>query len=231
MVTGGTGAIGRACVELLAERGARVFATDILEEPSPFENSSISQLRHDVSEAQEWDRVVETILDKCGRLDVLVNNAAIFHMTSLQDTLVDDMDATYAANQRAVYLGMKTAAEPMIAAGKGAIVNIASAAALRGYPVMFPYGTSKWHVRGMTKYAAIDLARSGVRVNSIVPGVIDTPAQANNSPEAFEQMLASIPFGRMGTAREVANAVAFLASDEASYITGAELSVCGGITA
>ena len=126
---------------------------------------------------------------------------------------------------------MKTAAEPMIAAGKGAIVNIASAAALRGYPVMFPYGTSKWHVRGMTKYAAIDLARSGVRVNSIVPGVIDTPAQANNSPEAFEQMLASIPFGRMGTAREVANAVAFLASDEASYITGAELSVCGGITA
>ena len=134
-------------------------------------------------------------------------------------------------NVRGVFLGMRTVYPLMIEAGGGSIVNIGSGAGARGYPGLFAYAGSKWMVRGLTKCCAVDLAKSAVRVNAILPGLIDTPMLGENNPDYLRQLTQLVPMGRLGSADEVAEAALYLASDAASYVSGAEIAVCGALMA
>ena len=185
---------------------------------------------HDVSSESGWNTVIETALSAFGSVNVLVNNAAISKAIKLLDTDVDTFDLFYRINQLGVYLGMKSVVEPMKAVGGGSIINISSVAGLRGASTLFAYSASKWAVRGMTQSAALELARFKIRVNAVFPGVIDTPMNAPNPPGMNDVLVKTTPLRRMGESREVAEAVLFLASPEASFATGAELAIDGGMS-
>ncbi|MFM8353507.1 MAG: SDR family NAD(P)-dependent oxidoreductase, partial [Gammaproteobacteria bacterium] len=163
-------------------------------------------------------------------IDVLINNAGVFRSNRLIDTSLDEFERVMAVNCRGVFLGMRAVARVMREAGSGSIVNISSLAGLKGAAGAFAYGTSKWAVRGMTKTAAVELGRRGIRVNSIHPGVIDTDMAAQ-LPGGTDQMARGVPLGRIADAQEVANLALYLASDESSYSTGAEFVVDGGLYA
>ena len=185
---------------------------------------------HDVSSESGWNTVIETALSAFGSVNVLVNNAALSKAIKLIDTDVDTFDLFYRINQLGVYLGMKSVVEPMKAVGGGSIINISSVAGLRGASTLFAYSASKWAVRGMTQSAALELARFKIRVNAVFPGVIDTPMNAPNPPGMNDVLVKTTPLRRMGESREVAEAVLFLASPEASFATGAELAIDGGMS-
>jgi len=141
------------------------------------------------------------------------------------------LDLHYRINVRGVFLGMEAVYPLMMKVGGGSIVNVASGAGARGYPGVFAYSGSKWMVRGLSHCAALDLAKSKIRVNAILPGLIDTPMLAENSPEFLTQLAQMVPMGRFGTAEEVAEAALYLASDAASYVSGTDLTVCGALMA
>jgi 3alpha(or 20beta)-hydroxysteroid dehydrogenase len=178
--------------------------------------------------------MVGEIVDAHGRLDVLINNAGIFTYARMVDTTVDDFTRQFDVNQLGVFLGMRAVAPTMIAAQRGSIVNISSAAGIVGTPNTIGYSATKWAVRGMTKVAAVELGRNGVRVNSVHPGVIDTELLYENpvmQREDLTPVLRTVPLRRMAQPSEVATVALFLASDEASYCTGGEFIVDGGVTA
>ena len=160
---------------------------------------------------------------------MLVNNAGVYKPASLRNTDVALWDLHYRVNQLSVFLGMRAALEPMANIGGGSIINVSSKAGMSKGPNMFAYGSSKWAVRGMSQLAAVDYAPLGIRVNSIYPGIIDTPMLAENSPEQLAIYKNMIPMKRMGTSDEVAQLVLFLASDLSSYVTGAEIGIDGGL--
>lgn len=212
--------------------GARVILTDLL--PSGAEvaaklGSAALFIRHDVAVEAEWRKVVETAVGKFGRIDVLVNNAGIFTPAALEDTTVESFERHYRVNQLGPFLGMKSVAEAMKAAGGGSIVNISSVAGMRGFPGMIAYAGSKWALRGMTKCVARELAQFKIRVNSIHPGLVNTPMLNDHDPEALKQFEAAVPLGRMATTADVVEIVTFLASDLSSNMTGAEIVTDGGL--
>ncbi len=195
--------------------------------------SATSRLFHRTmsSSAADWERVVQATTRRFGRLDILVNNAAIYRMRSLLDTTDEEFDEITRINQRGPFLGMRAAAPAMRASGGGSIINISSGAGLRGVRNMLAYATTKWALRGMTKCAALELAADHIRVNSIHPGVIETPMLKHN-PAAFnDAMVRATPIARIGQPEDIARMVLYLASDAASFITGAEFAVDGGATA
>ena len=233
IITGAARGQGEAEARLFVAEGARVMLTDVLPEGDAVAKS-LGDLaafsKHDVSSANDWTRVVNATKDKFGRLDVLVNNAAIYRMRSLLETTDEDFDEITRINQRGPFLGMRTAAPVMRASGGGSIINISSGAGLKGVRNMIAYATSKWAVRGMTKCAALELAAHGIRVNSVHPGVIETPMLKGN-PDALNQaMVRATPIARIGQPDDIARMVMYLASDAASFITGAEFTVDGGAT-
>ncbi|WP_188656338.1 SDR family NAD(P)-dependent oxidoreductase, partial [Croceicoccus pelagius] len=174
--------------------------------------------------------LVETTIRTFGKVDVLVNNAAIYIGGTILESDIKSWDALYRVNQLGVFLGMRAVLEPMKRAGSGSIVNVSSHAATSNVPGYFSYGTSKWAVRGMTKLSSTELAPLGIRVNTVFPGIIDTPMlHKNNSPERIAFYDSLIPLGRRGAPEEIASVVLFLASEASSYMTGAELLVDGGI--
>jgi 3alpha(or 20beta)-hydroxysteroid dehydrogenase len=188
----------------------------------------------DVTDPASAAAAVQAAVGRFGRLDVLVNNAGIFTYARMVDTTVDDFTRQFDVNQLGVFLGMRAVAPTMIAAQRGSIVNISSAAGIIATPNTIGYSASKWAVRGMTKVAAVELGRNGVRVNSVHPGVIDTELLYENpimQREDLTPVLRSVPLRRMAEPREVATLVLFLASDESSYCTGSEFIVDGGVTA
>lgn len=232
LITGGARGQGAAEAELFAAEGATVWLTDVQDTHGEALAARIGgTYRHlDVVDEAGWDALVDAIVARDGRIDVLINNAGIFRSNRLIDTSLDEFERVMAVNCRGVFLGMRAVARIMREAGKGSIVNISSLAGMKGAAGAFAYGTSKWAVRGMTKSAAVELGRRGIRVNSIHPGVIDTDMAAQ-LPGGTDQMARGVPLGRIADAREVANLALYLASDESSYSTGAEFVVDGGLYA
>jgi 3alpha(or 20beta)-hydroxysteroid dehydrogenase len=230
IITGGARGQGAAEGALFAAEGAIVYLTDVLAEEGAktAAASGARFLEHDVTSPSRWREVVEQVVAAHGRLDVLVNNAGIFHLAGLTETPLEVWERLVAVNQTGVYLGMQAVAPQMKAQRSGSIINVSSVAGLRGAAPCFAYGATKWAVRGMTKSAAQELGGFGIRVNSIHPGLIDTPMVAGQSLEA---LTAGVPMQRAAQPDEVARLVLWLASDENSYTTGAEIAIDGGFMA
>ena len=233
LISGGARGQGAAEAELFVAAGAQVIITDVLDDEGQATaerlGAACEYLHHDVVSEDEWQSVVDTIMERHGRLDVLVNNAGIFRTVGLTETTMALWDQMIAINQTGVFLGMRTAAPAMQTNGSGSIINISSIAGMKSAAVAHAYAATKWAVRGMSKSAAVELAPSGVRVNSVHPGIIDTAMLEEFGPmrDAIEER---IPLGRVATADEVAKLVLFLASDDSSYCTGHEFVVDGAMT-
>jgi 3alpha(or 20beta)-hydroxysteroid dehydrogenase len=229
---------GAAEARLFAAEGAKVVLGDVLDADLEVVAKDIGDaavaIHHDVTSQAGWADIVERAISSFGRIDVLVNNAGIFRRTPLADTTADSYMEVIRVNQLGVFLGMQAVAPAMTKAGGGSIVNVSSIAGLRGSAGTIAYSASKWAVRGMTKVAAIELAPFGIRVNSIHPGIIDTPMLADLliTGDAIKSAVAArIPIGELATADQVARLALFLASDDSDHSTGAEFVVDGGITA
>jgi 3alpha(or 20beta)-hydroxysteroid dehydrogenase len=234
IITGAAGGMGATAARLFAAEGANVVVTDMNPEGAALAEELGDQalfMQHDVSDELDWSQVVTTTLQRFGRLDILVNNAGVFRPGTLQDTERSTLDLLYKVNQLSVFLGMNAVRGAMASAGGGSIINLSSCVAMRGVAGQFAYSASKWAVRGMTKCAALDLASLGIRVNSIHPGPTDTPMLNAYSAEQKAGLAAMIPLGRLGKPTDVAQVMAFLASNAASYISGAEIAVDGAVFA
>jgi NAD(P)-dependent dehydrogenase (short-subunit alcohol dehydrogenase family) len=241
IVTGAARGIGAACVRRLAEDGAAVVLTDLLDDEGKRVATAIGEIggtavyhHHDVADESSWERLVARVLADVGRIHVLVNNAGIGGSLPVEEETVEGWERVIAVNQTGVWLGMKHVAPAMLQGGGGSIVNISSIlGAVGGFGNNAAYHASKGAVRILTKNAALRWARDGIRVNSVHPGYVDTALVdgAKRDPRLMDDILSMTPMGRLARADEVAAVVAFLASDESSYVTGAELYVDGGWTA
>lgn len=235
IITGAASGQGLAEAQLFAAEGAYVVMTDIDvakgEDAARQLGERVLFISHDVAQEDSWRQVVEHTLARFGRIDILVNNAGIYRPRRFQETDRALLDLHYEVNVIGTFLGMQAVYPAMMKQGKGAIVNVASGAGVRGFPGLFAYAGSKWMARGLSKCAAVDLAATNIRVNTILPGAIDTPMLASNGPELLDKLSELVPAKRIGTAQEIAHAALYLASDEASYVFGAELAVCGGALA
>ncbi len=237
-MTGAAGGIGTATAERFAREGASVLVTDAdgdrAEELARSLGEGSSGRAQDVTSEDAWSETVAWALEQHGHIDVLVNNAGVFFAEPLATTSLASFNKVLDVNVVGVFLGMREVAAHMSGQGSGSIINVSSLAGLTGGPLLTAYAASKWAVRGMTKVAARELARAGVRVNSVHPGQIDTDMntrQREATPELIERLVRSIPLGRIGTPEEVAHALVYLASDESVYTTGSELVVDGGSNA
>lgn len=239
IVTGAGIGLGEAQARLIASRGAKVIVADIDRENGARVAADIGAnacfVPHDVTRVEDWTRVVAEAEARWGPVNVLVNNAGIAGPNTVYDISIEDYDRFMAVDARGVFLGMRAVVEPMKRAGGGSIVNISSIAGQFGTPNCFGYVAAKFAVTGMTKSAAIDLAPFNIRVNSVHPGNCKSAmdAELRKDPyyvKFFADFLARVPANRQGEAIEVANMVAFLASDESSYSTGGEFTVDGGAT-
>jgi NAD(P)-dependent dehydrogenase (short-subunit alcohol dehydrogenase family) len=241
LVTGGASGMGRSEATIFAREGARVVVGDVLEAEGKETAAAIAAaggqarfLRLDVTREADWQEAVRATVAAFGKLDVLVNNAGISGSIAPDEFDTAAWDTLMAVNAKGVFLGMKHAAPAMRQAGGGSIVNISSISGFTGQDrIHMGYNASKGAVRIMTKSAAVQLARDGIRVNSVHPGLLPPmrTSRVSADPAWREKMVRAVPLRREGRVEEVAHAVLFLASDEASYITGTELVVDGGYLA
>ena len=240
LITGAAHGMGAEDARLFAREGAKVAIADIREEDARKVEAEIAEaggearvIMLDVSIEEQWEQAVAAIVAKFGKLDILVNNAGISGSGESDSSSTDAWDRLIDINAKSVFLGMKHAIPEMEKIGGGAIVNISSISGLVGQESIHPgYNASKGAVRVATKAAAVQHAKSGSRVNSVHPGMLPPMLTSfQRGDPNREAMNANVPMGREGEPIEVANAVLFLASDEASYITGTELVVDGGFTA
>lgn len=229
LVSGAAQGIGRAVAELFAEEGAIVYAGDV----KPVKPAKgIEALTLDVSRPDDWEKAVETILARHGKLDILVNNAGIVRAyEQLMETDLDAWNAVVAVNLTGSFLGIRAVLPAMRRAGRGSIVNFSSIWGSVGVAGAAAYNAAKGGVRNMTKNAAVTYAPENIRVNSVHPGLIRTPLVEAQSDDMNAGIIAQTPMGRMGTPREVANGCLFLASDDSSFVTGSELVIDGGYLA
>jgi NAD(P)-dependent dehydrogenase (short-subunit alcohol dehydrogenase family) len=237
IVTGAAGGMGACTARLFAKEGARVVLSDMIDADGQavareIGNTALYQ-RLDVTKEQEWEALIAATLKSFGKLDILVNNAGI--SASDPDLFSTDIwDRVMDINAKGVFLGMKMAVPEMRKNGGGSIVNISSISGFVGQRIVhMGYNASKGAVRLMTKAVAVQFARDNVRVNSVHPGVMPPmrTSKLTGDPEVRKKLINAIPMGRAGRIEEVANASLFLASDEASYITGTEIVVDGGFLA
>jgi 3alpha(or 20beta)-hydroxysteroid dehydrogenase len=184
-----------------------------------------------VSREDDWEAAVNLATERFGGVDVLVNNAGILHNATIAKHTLADYERVVSVNQIGVFLGIRAVIEPMTQRGGGSIVNTSSGAGLRATKYCFAYAATKYAVTGMTASAALELARNQIRVNSIHPGLIDTPMVASDDPDANAKIVRATPMRRAGQPEEIARVALFLASDESSYMTGAHVTVDGGVTA
>ena len=241
IITGGANGMGAEECRIFAREGAKVVIADVMEEEGRQVEAEIAEsggdavfMRLDVTSEADWEQVVEATVARYGKLDTLVNNAGISGTHHPDSMSVEAWDTFMDINAKGVFLGMKTAIPEMQKAGGGSIVNISSISGIVGQNVIhMGYNASKGAVRIVTKSAAVQYAQDGIRVNSVHPGAMPPmrSSSAARDPEMRSGMVEAVPMRRLGRAEEVGHAVLFLASDEASYITGAELVVDGGFTA
>tara|TARA_E500000305_G_scaffold102743_1_gene97718 strand:- start:784 stop:1575 length:792 start_codon:yes stop_codon:yes gene_type:complete len=225
VVTGAARGMGAIESEALAREGATVIAVDIIE--AEYSSEGIIHRRLDVTSEPDWASLAIWLRERFGRVDALVNNAGITNRARLGSIPVDDWNRVFAVNTTGPMLGMQ-ALVPLMREG-GSIINITSIAAMTGH---FPaaYTASKWALRGLSRSASLELGDRGIRVNTVMPGAIVTPMSDDIPASVSQAMEREIPLGRRGTPADLAGVVLFLASDESSFISGAEIPVDGGHT-
>ncbi len=233
LISGGARGMGASHVRTLVAEGAKVVFGDILDDEGKAvaaeldPNSDAARYVHlDVTKPEQWESAVATAISEFGGIDVLVNNAGILNIGTLEDYEISEWQRILDVNLTGVFLGIRAVVKPMKEAGRGSIINISSIEGMAGTIASHGYTASKFGVRGLTKSAALELGPSGIRVNSIHPGLNKTPMTAWVPDDLFQTAL-----GRAADPREVSNLVVYLASDESSYSTGSEFVVDGGTTA
>ena len=240
LVSGGARGIGREDVLLLAQEGGRIVVTDLEEEAGQAVVDEVKAMggeaifiKHDVSSEEDWKKVVNEAVEAFGKVDVLVNNAGVLTLKSIQDTTEADWDFVNNINTKGLFFGVKHILPAMQKAGAGSIINISSIYGIAGAPSASAYQASKGAVRVFTKSAAVEYAPFNIRVNSVHPGVIATAMtkDAMAGEGAVEALLGGAIMRRPADPKEIAWGVLFLATDESSFMTGSELVIDGGYTA
>ena len=235
LVSGGASGIGAAHARVFAAEGAKLVAGDLQEDKGRAVVEAVNAsggeavfVHLDVARQADWERAVGEAVSRFGKLTTLINNAGIYWPRGTEEETLEGWNTMISVNQTGVWLGMKAAVPAMREAGGGALVNISSLYGLIGSPGSITYHATKGAVRLMTKSAALEYVKAGIRVNSIHPGQIDTPILSGLTPEQNEQIKAATPMGRLGRPEEIAYGSLYLCSDEAAYTTGAELVIDGG---
>ena len=235
LVSGAASGIGAAHARVFAAEGAKLVAGDLQEDKGRAVVEAVNAsggeavfVHLDVARQADWERAVGEAVSRFGKLTTLINNAGIYWPRGTEEETLEGWNTMISVNQTGVWLGMKAAVPAMREAGGGTIVNISSLYGLIGSPGSITYHATKGAVRLMTKSAALEYVKAGIRVNSIHPGQIDTPILSGLTPEQNEQIKAATPMGRLGRPEEIAYGSLYLCSDEAAYTTGAELVIDGG---
>ncbi|WP_326547196.1 SDR family oxidoreductase [Mycolicibacterium sp. ND9-15] len=228
LVTGAARGQGAAIVRRLRGDGFRVAACDLLVDEltrtvAEGGDDGVIAVGLDVTSAEQWTAAVETVAARFGPVTTLVNNAGVLHRAALADETLAGFESSWRVNCLGPFLGIQATLDHLCRAHDAAIVNTCSTGAMRAFPNHAAYGSSKWALRGLTQICAAELAPKGIRVNAVFPGPIATPMLDDAT-----QTRLTATFGRLGQPKEVADAVAYLVSDHASFITGAELAVDGG---
>lgn len=238
LITGAASGIGEGHVKVFARAGAKVVAADIQEEKGRAVVDAVNAaggdarfVRLDVTSIPDWQAAVAFTVATYGQLTTLVNNAGIYHPGGVEEETEEGWSRMVAINQTSVWLGMKAAMPELVKTGNAAIVNISSLYGLIGSPGSMSYHATKGAVRMMSKSAALEYVKRGVRVNSIHPGQIRTPILGNLTPELDAQIKAAIPMGDMGLPEDIANGSLYLCSDLSRYVTGIEMPIDGGWSA
>lgn len=234
IITGGASGIGAGMVEVFVEEGAKVIAADINEDALKIasEKENVYGMKLDVSSDDAWTALVEEVKEKFGKIDVLINNAGVSSEKRYEDIDLNDWEFMMKINGFGAFAGMKHVAPIMAEQGSGSIVNISSYTAQIGQGFNH-YTASKGAVRSLSKAAATQFGKDGVRVNALFPGIIQTPMTEalSDSKALLEQLIKATPLQRLGLPEDIAKAALFLASDDSSYITGAEIIIDGGFSA
>ncbi|MBW8750351.1 MAG: glucose 1-dehydrogenase [Propionibacteriales bacterium] len=240
IVTGGAQGQGAAIARQFVAEGARVVIADVADEAGQLLAKELEQTtpgsayfrHHDVSDESSWTSLVEEANEHFGPVNVLANNAGVLRFGEIATGALEDVELMWRVNQMGVFLGMRAVVPTMKAHGGGSIINASSVEGLAGMAGCTAYAATKWAIRGMTKCAAMELGGRGIRVNSVHPGMIDTPmTRVHGGDVAMEFGASKIPMRRVGQPEDIAPVYVFLASDESGYMNGAELAVDGGVTA
>jgi 3alpha(or 20beta)-hydroxysteroid dehydrogenase len=239
IVTGAARGQGAAEARRLVADGARVVLADVLDDAGQTVAREIGDhavyIHLDVRDAAQWDAAVRLTLERFGRLDILVNNAAVLRFAPVAEMPMDEFRLLMDVNLAGPFLGMQAVVPPMLESGGGCIINVSSVNGIAGSPLLGAYSATKHGLIGMSRAAAMELGKSGIRVNVVCPGGVDTPmvAEAAGSvgDDVANLMVPKIPLGRIASPDEMAGMVVFLASQDASYCTGGVFVVDGGLTA